>query len=108
MSKEKVYDERVAPLLLEAAKICEAEGLPMAAWVGFDAEKGSSGQTMAWPEGSWPIDGRREMIVGAMRARTIDDFAFAYARWVRRERLPHSSVVLRLLGVEPEVEERGP
>jgi hypothetical protein len=32
---EAVYDEKIAPLLLQAAKLCEEHGLPMVAFVEY-------------------------------------------------------------------------
>lgn len=49
---EKIYDEQVAPLILEAAKICERNGIGLVAhcqWSEHDF-----GRTETTPHNKWP------------------------------------------------------
>lgn len=105
--RERIYDERVAPLLLEALKICQEAGMPMVAWVGYDPKGKACGVSKVWPDGSWPDDGRRILLLGAASQHLgIDNIAIGLARHVRKTGQPHSSIVLRSLGVEPDPERR--
>lgn len=105
MTDEEFYDAEVAPLLLKAAKACEARGLPMACWAGYDKETGAGGVTKVWPD-DWPDMGRRPFVLGALHARTLDDLVIGYVRWARENKVPHSSVVMKLMGLEPAVKDR--
>jgi hypothetical protein len=48
VSGEQIYDEQIAPLLLQACKLCEAHGMAMVATVEYELEK--IGRTFVMPD----------------------------------------------------------
>jgi hypothetical protein len=46
---EAIYDEKIAPLLMQAGKLCEEHGLAMVAVVEY--EPGKRGETRVLPDG---------------------------------------------------------
>ena len=87
---EDLYDARIAPLLLEAAKIADANGLPFVALVQYGPGEHDVGRTGCHNDkGGWPFS------LAAMAARAcgnVDSLIFA-----ARQRLGsghHGSIVL--------------
>ena len=77
---EKLYDDVIAPKLLEVAKLCKEAGIPMLATVWFDGE--DSGTTRIVPAEPHPSF---TLAHAAHRCRgNIDRLCFALARKDRR------------------------
>jgi hypothetical protein len=88
---EKIYDEQIAPLLLEVATLCKEHGLPMVATVWFDGE--DSGTTRIPPEGEHPPF---VLAHAACRSRgNLDSLCMALSRAYPMG--THNSIVLAML-----------
>lgn len=106
MTDEEFYDQEVAPVLLDLAKKHEARGLPFFALAGWDRDEGRFGLTQTFDPDRWNDPHTPRFVSLCLRTRNIEQIGFAWAKYVQREKLEHSSCVLRLLGVEPRVEDR--
>lgn len=88
---EQLYDEELAPKLLEVARLCEKAGLPFLATVWFDGE--NSGTTRIVPKEPHPSF---TLAHAAHRCGgNIDKLCLALTRSVPEEQ--NGSVVLRML-----------
>lgn len=88
---EELYDQEIAPKLLEIAKICKKAGLPMLATVWFDGE--DSGTTRVFPTESNPSF---TLAFAAHQCKgNIDKLCIGLARTVAEE--DDGSIVLRML-----------
>lgn len=88
---ENLYDDVIAPKLLEVAKLCKEAGMPMLATVWFDGEMG--GTTRIVPDGPHPSF---TLMYAAQKCRgNIDQLCFALAREVPDG--PEHSLVLLML-----------
>ena len=87
---EKPYDEQIAPMRLEVAKLCERHGLPMLATVWYDGD--DSGTTMACPtpNAAFTLASAAHQCHG-----NLDRMCFALARQVPEQ--CDGSIVLRML-----------
>ncbi len=90
MSKEQVYDDEIAPLLLKAAKIAQEHEIPFLAVAEW--EPGKIGRTQAGGLGGV------EMVLTIAAAHAdgnIDSLVMGMAR--RAKTVGHNSVVLAML-----------
>lgn len=90
---EQVYDEQIAPKLLEVRKLCEQHGLPLVAQVEY--APGDFGMTKFLPEQS-----NLAMLLmnsAAMCKNNVDSLFIAIERHAREH--GHSSVYLHRLGI---------
>ena len=81
---EAIYDEQIAPLLMQAGKLCEQHGLAMVAVVEYDKEK--RGETRCLPEGSGLA--MRMLSMLAASGNNIDRFLTGVIRFCNREGIP--------------------
>ncbi len=89
--KERIYDEQIAPLLAQAGKIAEANGMPIVAQVEY--LPGEFGLTACLPESTGYA---MTMLYWAARSkRNFDAFMFAVMRHARER--GHTSSVLAIL-----------
>lgn len=93
MMSEQIYDEQIAPLLLEVGKICQTHGLPLVAQVEY--EPGEMGLTKFLPAGSGMA---MEMMNKAARCRNNVDSLIMWLMAHAKEH-GHSSIFLMQLGV---------
>ncbi|MBW2672247.1 MAG: hypothetical protein JRD89_02375 [Deltaproteobacteria bacterium] len=88
---EKLYDEKIAPKLLEIAELCEEAGLPMLATVWYDGK--GSGTTRVFPAEPNPSF---TLAYAAQQCHgNLDKLCFAIARQVPDEH--NGSIVLRMM-----------
>ena len=88
---ERLYDDEIAPKLLEAAQLCKKAGIPMLATVWFDGE--NSGTTQVFPNNpnpSFTLAYQAHQCKG-----NIDALCIGLARQVKPEN--DGSIVLRML-----------
>ncbi len=88
---EKLYDEEIAPKLLEVAELCKEAGLPMLATVWFGAE--DSGTTRVLPQkpnAAFTLSHAAHQCHG-----NLDKLCIALARQVPEEH--DESIVLRMM-----------
>jgi hypothetical protein len=91
-TKEQIYDEQVAPLLLRACKICEEAGIPMVAQVEYgDGDFGLTG----WL-GKAPSLAMQMILWAAQVKGNLDLLVIKAKRWNNGR--PHNSVVLSMTG----------
>ena len=99
---ERYYDDVIAPALLQMAKDMEARGMGFVATVEYNPDE--AGTTVNAP--ALKTD-HGKMTYYAARARAnIDSFAINWVRDLRENKRPHGSIVMKLMGLEPEVEKR--
>jgi len=81
---ETIYDEQIAPLLLQAGKLCEQHGLAMVAVVEYEKEK--RGETRVLPDGA----GLAMLMLSMLAAsgNNIDQFLIGVIRLCNREGMP--------------------
>lgn len=81
---ETIYDEHIAPLLLQAGKLCEQHGLAMVAVVEYEKEK--RGETRVLPDGA----GLAMLMLSMLAAsgNNIDQFLINVIRFCNREGMP--------------------
>lgn len=81
---ETIYDEQIAPLLLQAGKLCEQHGLAMVAVVEYEKEK--RGETRVLPDGA----GLAMLMLSMLAAsgNNIDQFLINVIRFCNREGMP--------------------
>lgn len=89
--KERIYDEQIAPLLMQAGKIAEAHGMAIVAQVEY--EPGEFGLTACLPDGTGYA--MRMLHWAALAKRNFDSFMFAVMRHAREH--GHTSSVLAIL-----------
>lgn len=90
---EQIYDEQIAPLLLKASKICEANGMSMLAEVEY--EPGELGRTTSiQPDACLSL---KLACVAAACKNNVDNLIFWIMRYGREH--GHSSACLNVLGV---------
>ena len=88
---EKIYDEKIAPLLMEAGRLCEQHGLGFVA--GVEYGPGEYGSTATFPTGASLA---MRMAVWALECNgNFDLFVIKLRKW-QGDR-PHGSAVLRLI-----------
>lgn len=90
---EQIYDDLIAPKLLEVGKICEQHGLPLVAQVEYAA--GDFGMTKFLPEQSSLL--MKLMFQAGACGNNVDALFFAIERHAREH--GHSSVYLHRLGI---------
>ena len=90
---EQIYDEQIAPKLLEVGKICEQHGLPLVAQVEY--APGDFGTTKFLPDNSSLL--MKLMFVTAACGNNVDRLFMAIERHAREH--GHSSVYLHRLGI---------
>lgn len=89
--KEEIYDKEIAPLLLQAAKLCETHGIALVAHVEFEPDK--FGLT-ASPTVNFSLS--TLMVLWAAQSKAnLDLFMIKVRRWNNGR--PHNSMVLRIL-----------
>jgi len=81
---ESIYDEQIAPLLLQAGKLCEQHGLAMAAVVEYEKEK--RGETRVLPDGAGLAMVMLSML--AASGNNIDKFLMGVIRHCNQEGIP--------------------
>ena len=81
---EAIYDEQIAPLLLQAGKLCEQHGLAMVAVVEYEKEK--RGETRVIPDGAGLA--MRMLSMLAASGNNIDRFLLGVIRFCNREGMP--------------------
>ena len=97
---EKVYDEYIAPKLMEIGTLCKQLGLPLVAQVEYAA--GDFGLTRYVPEGAaLPM---KLMDMAAVGGGNVDSLFIAIERHARKH--GHSSIYLHRLGI-PTTPEKG-
>ncbi|KQN09849.1 hypothetical protein ASE85_02625 [Sphingobium sp. Leaf26] len=97
---EQIYDELIAPKLLEIGKLCEEHGLPVVAQVEY--APGDFGLTQFRPDGaSLPM---KLMAISARCGGNVDTLFMAIERHAREH--GHGSIYLHRLGV-PITPDRG-
>lgn len=81
---EAIYDEQIAPLLMQAGKICEEHGLPMVAVVEYAKEQ--RGETRLLPDGA----GLAMLMLSWLAAsgNNIDSFLIKLIRFCNSEGMP--------------------
>lgn len=81
---ETIYDEQIAPLLLQAGELCEQNGLAMVAVVEYEKEK--RGETRVLPDGA----GLAMLMLSMLAAsgNNIDQFLINVIRFCNREGMP--------------------
>jgi hypothetical protein len=96
---EELYDEEIAPKLLEVAQLCKKAGIPMLATVWFEGE--NSGTTQIFPTEGNPNPSFTLAYQAHQCKGNIDQLCIALARRVKPEN--DGSIVLRMLrGKTPE------
>lgn len=94
---EQVYDEQIAPKLLELAKICRDNGMPFLATVEYaPGDFGTTADLPAEADRSLPMD----WSYVAARSRGNADSLIMHLMRQAHER-GHASVLLQTLGVPP-------
>lgn len=96
--KEKIYDEEIAPLLLEASKKCQAAGIPFIA-AAFYCHK-TDVQEQAWGETTFiPADCQSAHIRTVQAAVNANGNADTLIWWMMRhgEKHGHNSACLSIL-----------
>jgi hypothetical protein len=81
---EAIYDEQIAPLLMQAGKLCEQNGLAMVAVVELDKE--ARGETRLLPDGSGLAMHMLSML--ASSGNNIDSFLINLIRFCNEEGVP--------------------
>lgn len=81
---EEIYDEQIAPLLLQAVQLCEKHGLAMVAVVEYAKEE--RGTTRVLPDGSGLA--MRMLSMLAASGNHIDSFLMAVIKFCNREGIP--------------------
>ena len=105
--QESYYDEHVAPALATLANACGKRGMTFIAYVKFGPGESDGGRTTLIPTDAADTGATVLLIDAATKAvGNLDAVAYGMARYPRESERPHSSCVLRLLGVEPRVEDR--
>lgn len=101
---EQIYDEQIAPLLMQVAKLCHEHGMPFVAQVEY--EPGDYGLTADLPERSarsLPMD----WMYVAAKSRGNADLLIGHLV-SQAEKSGHGSAYLMQLGVKPQPEESRP
>lgn len=91
---EAFYDEHIAPKLMEVAKLCEEQGIPMQAFVWYDEE--NLGATRVGP--SEPNPSYTLVNAASISKGNIDLMCIGLARRVKEEN--DSSIALRFFRKE--------
>ena len=81
---EAIYDEQIAPLLLQAGQICEQHGMAMVATVEYGKEQ--RGETRLLPDGSGLAMHMLSMLTAS--GNNIDSFLIKLIRFCNEEGLP--------------------
>jgi hypothetical protein len=84
MMSEAIYDEQIAPLLMQAGKLCEQHGLAMVAVVEYEKEK--RGETRVLPDGSGLAMEMLSML--AASGNNIDGFLINVIRFCNKNEIP--------------------
>lgn len=88
-TKEQIYDEQVAPLLMQAAKICKEAEIPIVAQVEY--AEGDFGLTSCLGEN--PSVSMLILHWAALSKGNLDLLVIKASRWNNGR--PHNSIVLR-------------
>ncbi len=93
--REAVYDEEIAPLLMQAAKLCEQHGLPIVAVVWYSDI--GHGRTTVCPDGAPPgsMPGFTLVNAAAQCEGNLDRLVIGLSRSVPKDR--NNSAVLAML-----------
>lgn len=105
--REKFYDERIAPELARLSKLCTDNGLSMLAVVEFDKnEAGESGygRTLGLAKGS--SDSIRWMDAFVQSNANFERYCLGFMRHCVTNKIPHTSMCLQQLGIEPDPKDR--
>ena len=81
---EAIYDEQIAPLLIQAGKLCEQHGLAMVAVVEYGKEQ--RGETRLLPDGAGLAMHMLSML--AASGNNIDSYLLKLIRFCNQEGLP--------------------
>ncbi len=84
MMSEAIYDEQIAPLLLQAGQLCEKHGFAMVAVVEYD--KGTRGETRLLPDGAGLAMHMLSML--AASGNNIDSYLTKVIRFCNQEGMP--------------------
>jgi len=96
---EQIYDEQIAPLMMQAAKICEAAGVALVATVEY--APGEFGSTAILPDGAAT---RLRLAAGYLLSGNVDTLIIELMKQARKT--GHSSMILSQLGVPLRADER--
>lgn len=100
---EAIYDEQIAPLLMQAGKLCEQHGLAMVAVVEYGKEL--RGETRLLPEGSGLAMHMLSML--AASGNNIDSYLIKVIRFCKLEGIPlDESMFLRQYGSAQRAQQR--
>lgn len=100
---EAIYDEQIAPLLMQAGQICEQHGLAMVAVVEYGKE--ARGETRLLPDGSGLAMHMLSML--AASGNNIDSFLIKLIRFCNAEGMPlHQSMFLSKYATPPSPNEQ--
>jgi hypothetical protein len=81
---EEIYDTEIAPLLMQAGRICEQHGLAMVAVVEYEKEK--RGETRLLPDGSGLAMEMLSML--AASGNNIDGFLINVIKFCNKNSIP--------------------
>ena len=87
---EAIYDEQIAPLLLQAGKLCAAHSLAFVAVVEYGKEE--RGETHLLPDGSGLAMHMLSML--AASGNNVDRFLLAVIKFCNQEGIPLDSSML--------------
>jgi hypothetical protein len=94
---EAIYDEKIAPLLMQAGKLCEEHGLAMVAVVEY--EPGKRGETRMLPDGSGLAMKMLSML--AMAGENVDGYMIGLTRYAKKHGIDTSgSIFLSRFGTK--------
>lgn len=96
-AREAFYDAEIAPVLMKLAAACEAKGLSFLAVVEWAPDELGRTVTISPPSGA----GIRMANAAAASRGNLDSLAFSVARDIAPG-TPHNSIVLKMLGVDPD------
>jgi len=98
---EEIYDEKIAPILLELSRICTEFEIPFCAAVEFDGGESGQGVGKSFSKVDFTEGGvDMAMIYLAMRARgNLDAFMINVSKLPHAE--GHNSMALFMMGKEP-------
>lgn len=81
---EAIYDEQIAPLLMQAGQLCEKHGLAMVAVVEYGKE--ARGETRVLPDGSGLAMHMLSML--AASGNNVDGYLIKVIRFCNQEGIP--------------------
>ena len=104
--REKFYDEQIAPELSRLSKLCFDNGLSMLAVVEFNKKDGESeyGKTLGLAKGA--SDSIRWMDAFVQSNANFERYALAFSRHCVKNKIPHTSIALQQMGIEPDPKDR--